>query len=219
MNSQQRGRPRDRTIDARVLTAAVEELAERGIAGFSINSVAARAGADKRGIYARWPERDQLVLDALGTLAAGLVPPRTGSLRRDLSQLAPLVAAVFTRPRLDILQRCVTESRDYPAIYAGFQRDSVDRCCAVVEDAFHESRRRDEIGPTADVSSAAQAFLGMALALATLHPQRDGLSQADQDNIVSFCLAGVGAGREVLDPGPPPALPHPTQRSDQHHET
>lgn len=158
-----RGRPRDATIDDRVLRAAVDELAGRGVGGFSVNSVAARAGVAKRGIYARWATRDDLVLAALGTLAAGLVPPRTGSLREDLLRLAPLVDAVFTEPRMSILARCLAELPRYPGLYEAFRRESVDRCAAAVQDAFHDARRRGEIRSDLDTDLAAAAFLGALL--------------------------------------------------------
>jgi AcrR family transcriptional regulator len=165
-----RGRPRDASIDVRVLRSAVDELAENGVGGFSVNSVAARAGVAKRGIYARWPDRDDLVLDALGTLAAGLIPPRTGSLRGDLLALAPLVDAVFTEPRMSILARCVAELARYPLLYAAFRRESVDRCAAVVEDAFQQARARGETRRELDTDMAAGAFIGALLAARAFGP-------------------------------------------------
>jgi AcrR family transcriptional regulator len=186
-----RGRRRDPQIDVRVLLAAVQELAERGIAGFSTNSVAARAGVDKRGIYARWPDRDQLVVDALGTLAAGLMPPATGTLRTDLLALAPAVATVFTSPRREILQRCLAEARAHPEIYAGFRRESVDRCAAVVEDAFRSAQLRGESDAAADPSRAADAFLGMILTRATLLGDGSILDENEQRAITDFCVSAV----------------------------
>src|SRR5262245_43389563 len=119
-----RGRPRDPELDERVLAAAVTELAERGVAEFSLTSVATRAKAAKRSIYARWPTREDLMLAGLSTLAAGLTPPRTGSLERDMAILLDKIAAVFTEPRLTLLQRCVAEISQHPDLYAAFKRDS-----------------------------------------------------------------------------------------------
>jgi AcrR family transcriptional regulator len=186
-----RGRPRDPQIAARVLAAAVDELAERGIAGFSVNSVAARAGVDKRGIYARWPERDQLIVDALGTLAAGLTPPRTGSLRHDLEVVAAAVAAVFSSPRREILNRCIAEARTHPGIYQGFRRDSVDRCGAVVEDVFRSGQSRGEVDPELAADRAADAFFGMILARATLIGDHAVQGPDEQRAIIDYAIATV----------------------------
>jgi AcrR family transcriptional regulator len=163
-----RGRPRDATIDHRVLAAAVEELGERGVEGFSVNSVAVRAGVAKRGIYSRWPRRDDLVLAAMGTLAANLVPPRTGSLRGDLEALAPRVAAVFSEPRLTILTRCLAEVAQYPELYAVFRRESIDRCMAAIQDAFHDAAARGEARADLGPGLAMESFLGAMLAHFTL---------------------------------------------------
>ncbi|MCX4091027.1 TetR/AcrR family transcriptional regulator [Nocardia sp. alder85J] len=189
-----RGRRRDPSIDTRVLQAAVEELAERGIAGFATNSVAARAGIDKRGIYTRWPDRDQLVVDALGTLAAGLIVPGTGTLRTDLRALMPAVAAVFTSPRIEILQRCMQEAQDYPAIYAAFRRDSIDRCMAVVEEVFRAAQRRGEIAATLDPALAAEAFTGMILARAGFTGPAAVLDPRAQEAVIEFMVGAFGSG-------------------------
>jgi AcrR family transcriptional regulator len=195
-----RGRPRDATIDTRVLSAAVDELAEHGVGGFSVNRVAARAGVAKRGIYMRWPDRDDLVLDALGTLAAGLVPPRTGQLRTDLLHLAPYVDAVFTEPRLSILARCMAELPRFPAMYAAFRRESVDRCAAAIEDAFQDAVSRGEARADLDTDLATGAFLGALLARQAFAAREhlDNLDNLDfHRRLVDFCLAAV---RPVMDP-------------------
>lgn len=68
------GRPRDPGADERILQGVVDELIEVGIAGFRINSVAARAKVAKRTLYTRWPERDDLILAGLATLFVRLDP-------------------------------------------------------------------------------------------------------------------------------------------------
>ncbi|MCM3922955.1 TetR/AcrR family transcriptional regulator [Frankia sp. AiPs1] len=187
-----RGRPRDATIDTRVLSAAVDELAEHGVGGFSVNRVAVRAGVAKRGIYVRWPARDDLVLHALGTLAAGLVPPRTGSLRTDLLHLAPYVDAVFTEPRLSILARCMAELRRFPAMYAAFRRESVDRCAAAIEDSLHDAVSRGEARADLDTDLAAGAFLGALLARHAFGGARQPIDDpAFHGRLVDFCVAAV----------------------------
>lgn len=187
-----RGRPRDPLIAARLLAAAVDELAARGIAAFSTNSVAARAGVDKRGIYSRWPDRDDLILAAFGTLTAGLMPPRTGNLRGDLEALVPDIAAVFTSPRREILQRCLDESRDYPELAMGFRRDCAGLCAAVVEDAFHRARSRGELDPATTPARATEVLMGMFLARALLVDDEAARSATAQQAIVEQALHMLG---------------------------
>ncbi|MBY8861377.1 TetR/AcrR family transcriptional regulator [Nocardia sp. CA2R105] len=185
-----RGRPRDDTVDQRVLDAAVEELAERGIAEFSITSVAARARAAKRSIYARWPRREDLILAGMSTLAAGLVPPHTGTIGDDLRILLDRIAEVFVEPRLSILQRCAAEMADYPDMYAVFTRDSIDRCLAAIEDALHDAVARGEVRADIDPATVADTITGTIAFRASTHPA-DVLPVGRREELISLLLGGL----------------------------
>ncbi|PPJ15682.1 TetR family transcriptional regulator [Nocardia nova] len=185
-----RGRPRDDAVDQRVLDAAVEELAEKGIAEFSITSVAARARAAKRSIYARWPRREDLILAGMATLAAGLVPPHTGSIADDLTILLDRIAAVFVEPRLSILQRCAAEIADYPDMYAVFKRDSVDRCLAAIEDALHDAVARGEIRRDINPGIVADTITGTIAFRASAHPAAV-LPVDRRDELIHVLLNGL----------------------------
>ncbi|MEV6060939.1 TetR/AcrR family transcriptional regulator [Nocardia asteroides] len=185
-----RGRPRDDTVDQRVLAAAVEELADKGIAEFSITSVATRARAAKRSIYARWPRREDLILAGMSTLAAGLVPPHTGTVTDDLAVLLDQIAAVFVEPRLSILQRCAAEIADYPQMYAAFQRDSVDRCLAAIEDVLHDAIARGEVRADIRPATVADVITGMIAFRATTHPA-DVLPDDRRRELTALLLEGL----------------------------
>lgn len=60
-----RGRPRDPTIDGRVLAATRQVVAEVGVRGASMSLVADRAGVGKPTIYLRWPNLRALVAAAV----------------------------------------------------------------------------------------------------------------------------------------------------------
>lgn len=67
------GRPRDAQIDGRVLRAARELLAERGLRAMSLDAVAERAGVGRSTIYRRWASSDELILDVIDD-ALGQLP-------------------------------------------------------------------------------------------------------------------------------------------------
>jgi len=77
-------RPRDATIDAAVLEAALEELRTQGYAGFSLSAVATRAGTTRPALYRRWSGKEALVIDAVAHLADTAAPERTGDTFADL---------------------------------------------------------------------------------------------------------------------------------------
>lgn len=59
------GRPRDSTIDERVLAATRELLVEEGWEGTTIRGIAARAGVSRPAIARRWSSKVWLVMDAI----------------------------------------------------------------------------------------------------------------------------------------------------------
>jgi AcrR family transcriptional regulator len=60
-----RGRPRDPATDAKILRLALEELAENGYAGMTIDGVARAAGVSKATIYRRFRDKNDLVTAAV----------------------------------------------------------------------------------------------------------------------------------------------------------
>lgn len=85
------GRKRDHLLDAKILDATLDVLAEVGASGLTMDLVAARAGSGKGAIYRRWGSKSDLVIDAIAQLKRGHIDlpnlPDTGTLRGDLLAL------------------------------------------------------------------------------------------------------------------------------------
>ena len=79
-------RRRGEELEAALLEAAWEELAEVGFAKLTMESVAARARTGVAVLYRRWPRKDDLVLATLRhyNRRHPLSTPDTGSLRGDM---------------------------------------------------------------------------------------------------------------------------------------
>jgi AcrR family transcriptional regulator len=79
------GRPRSPRADEAIIEAVLDLMAEgTSVEALSIEAVAARAGVGKATIYRRWPNKEALVVDALGALK-GPLPELSGeSIREDL---------------------------------------------------------------------------------------------------------------------------------------
>lgn len=82
-----RGRPRNESCSTSILSAAIELVAEVGIASLTMDAVAVRAGVGKATIYRRWSSKEALMLDAWMSCASSPPIPNTGSLRSDLDDL------------------------------------------------------------------------------------------------------------------------------------
>jgi AcrR family transcriptional regulator len=80
-------------IRARVMPAAVDELARWGVERFSIEAMAERHRLDRAMIYRYWGDRQRLIIDAAVADVEGWGSAAdTGSLRGDLLGLAGAVA-------------------------------------------------------------------------------------------------------------------------------
>lgn len=88
------GRPRDPEVDRRIVDAAVALFGEAGWAGFSLESVARRAGVGKASLYLRWTTKEQLLTDALAARVRNVADADTGALRGDLIELARQLLAL-----------------------------------------------------------------------------------------------------------------------------
>ena len=92
------GRPRNESIDAAVLVAARELLAEVGYDQVTMDATAVRAGTSKAAIYRRYRSKAELLF-AAGVHGAGAEPPAdTGSLRGDLLALGKRIRADMSAP-------------------------------------------------------------------------------------------------------------------------
>lgn len=77
-------RPRSEEARRKVLGAASDLMAERGVASLTIDDVAARSGVAKTTIYRHWPERNSLIIDAVNAHLEHVGTPDTGTMRGDL---------------------------------------------------------------------------------------------------------------------------------------
>jgi AcrR family transcriptional regulator len=82
------GRPRSAKADEAIMNAVIELLSE-GQSGFalSMEAVAARAGVGKATIYRRWPNKEAMLIDAVGTMKGPPIEPPGDSVRGDLIAL------------------------------------------------------------------------------------------------------------------------------------
>jgi AcrR family transcriptional regulator len=95
------GRPRSAEADRAILDAAIEEYGERGLAGITVDAVAARAGVSKATIYRRYPCKVDLVIAAAHTAADHTQPKVvTGDIRTDLRSVLEHLRAVMQHPRV-----------------------------------------------------------------------------------------------------------------------
>ncbi|MFJ4668450.1 TetR/AcrR family transcriptional regulator [Kitasatospora purpeofusca] len=136
-----RRRPGGRAARVRqaVLAAALEVLAEEGVARFGIAAVAARAGVNETTVYRRWGTREKLVLDAmLAGSTEGIPVPDTGDIRTDLAAFARALADYLATPTGRAVARAAALSSDDPGLaeaWETFWQSRLELAGAIVERA------------------------------------------------------------------------------------
>jgi AcrR family transcriptional regulator len=159
-----RGRPRSQEADRAILTAAVELLAERGLAAMTIEEVAARAGVGKATIYRRWPSKGLLALDAfVASFRAEQPLPDTGTLRGDLlDALHAWVLAVTRTPMGRTLADLIAEAQHDPELRAAWRDRVLEPLRSQHRIMLDLAIARGEIPPTVDREVVLDLFFGAA---------------------------------------------------------
>jgi AcrR family transcriptional regulator len=119
-----RGRPRSAEAEQAILNATLRMLGTQGVAGTTIEGVAADAGVGKTTIYRRWPTKTDLILAAISDIVPPGDPPDTGSMAGDMAALAEIQRRRLAGSGLSgIVPRVLAESMSDP----GLHQDFVDR--------------------------------------------------------------------------------------------
>jgi AcrR family transcriptional regulator len=120
-------RRRGAELEQAILRAALEELAEAGYAGLTMDRVARRAGTNKNAIYRRWPNRAALGLAAYRRLVvADQELPDTGTLRGDVLELLRRANRHLSGPAGDILRSLLGSAGDDPQLLAQLRELTAD---------------------------------------------------------------------------------------------
>jgi AcrR family transcriptional regulator len=200
-----RGRPRSEEAGRAILRAATELLAERGLAGMSIEEVAARAGVGKATIYRRWNSKGVLALDAFLAEFQGQQPlPDTGTLRGDLlSALRAWVRAVTRTEAGPMLAGLIAEAQHDKELAQAWRERVVGPLRAQHKIMLQRAIERGEIPAGTDKDVVLDLFFGAAYhRLLQGHlPLTDRFVRA----VVDMIVAGISV--------PPPNGPGPAAAS------
>jgi AcrR family transcriptional regulator len=114
----------------RVLQAALQVLDADGLAGFTMEAVARRAGASKATLYRHWASSGVLMIDAMDATFRPFPTPDTGRVETDVAQLLTAFVALL-------------EHTPFPRLLAAFI-DAAERDPALAALHADLTRRRRE---------------------------------------------------------------------------
>lgn len=193
-----RGRPRNPAAESRILDAALEEYADRGWAGFTMDGVARRAGVGKSTVYLRWQDKDALLIDVAAAQTGGIEDVDTGTLRGDLEALAANLFHHYLDPGGWATLRLAVDAAAAPSPLATFSEKVAERHMLAVQPILRRARRRGELDRDDAIDELVLCLYGsVTMQTLMLSGERRVLTDANvaerAARLVGFLLSGAAA--------------------------
>jgi AcrR family transcriptional regulator len=154
------GRPRSERAERAIIEAALDLLIEEaGVAGLTIEAVAARAKVGKTTIYRRWANKEALINDALATLKRPLPPLAGVSARDDLITLTGAIRPVDDR-RYDCVWNVLGGTAKHPELVRRFQQDVLEPRREVIRSVLGQGITSGEFRGDLDIEVALTIIIG-----------------------------------------------------------
>jgi AcrR family transcriptional regulator len=134
----------------RVLQAALEVLDEAGLAGFTMEAVARRAGASKATLYRRWPTTGALLIDAMDATFRPFPVPDTGRVETDVAAILTAFVALLERTPFPRLLAAFIDAAERDPALARLHKDLTDRRREPLLAVLERARKRGELPDDTD---------------------------------------------------------------------
>ncbi len=199
-----RGRPRSAEADAAIVDATLELIAEQGLTGLSVESVAVRAGVGKATIYRRWPSKEALVEEALARLAeeVPVLLPGQSTVRAQLIDMLEQIRCKSPETLTGrIMPRMLSHASRSPDLFKLFYDQVIgprrDRVAAALRAGVESGELRPDLDVALAVTLVTAPMVYLNMVQAASGAPGPELSQA----LVDLVLSGIAA------PTTPPPLP------------
>jgi AcrR family transcriptional regulator len=163
--SRRPGRPRSEQAEQAIIEATLDLFAELGFEGVCVEAVAARAGVGKATIYRRWPNKEELLLAAFGSLKSPFPEPEGVSVRDDLLAMVKVMCADKADPRKARRYALLLGEGDkYPRLMARYKETVVEPRREVMRAVIRRGVETGELRPDTDVEIAMLTLTGVIMA-------------------------------------------------------
>ncbi|MFV9671436.1 TetR/AcrR family transcriptional regulator [Pantoea sp. KXB25] len=161
-----RGRKRDPALDAAILDAAIEVVAEVGYERMTMDMVALRAKTGKAAAYRRWKSKANLIIDAVAHLKRMQVDldalPDTGTLRGDLLGLFKPSSMQEGERKMRIMAGLASVLSQHPELAEAGNAAIVEPWASANLRLMERAVNRGEVQAGADINTASQVMPSMA---------------------------------------------------------
>jgi AcrR family transcriptional regulator len=187
------GRPRCDVTHKAVLRAAYDLLAEAGLAGFTIEAVAARSGVARTTIYRWWPSKGALAMEGfLEATAPDLAVPPTASVVADMQALLRLFGRLLRGKAGRIIRGIIAEGQSDPETIKAFLVGFVMPRRAEVRAILARGVASGELRADVDAEMVLASLFG-SLQMRML--MNENVDDSWVDRLSKFVLAGCMADR------------------------
>ncbi len=157
----QLGRPRDPRLDAAIADATLQLLAEGGYDAITMEAVAGLAGVGKATLYRRYSGKEQLVIDAVATLAEPAEIVRGASVRDELVARLEAIRRKSTSSLAGkIFPRLISASAENPDLMRGYRRQVLDPRRAAFVAVLQRGVDEGVVRPDVDLDYAVDLLVG-----------------------------------------------------------
>jgi AcrR family transcriptional regulator len=159
------GRPRSEQAEQAIIDATLDLFAEQGFEGVCVEAVAARAGVGKATIYRRWPNKEELLLAAFGSLKSPYPEAQGVSVRDDLVAMVKVMCADKADPRkANRYALLLGEGEKYPRLMARYKETVVEPRREAMREVIRQGIKTGELRADTDVEVAMLVLTGTVLA-------------------------------------------------------
>jgi AcrR family transcriptional regulator len=159
------GRPRSEQAEQAIIEATLDLFAEKGFEGVCVELVAARAGVGKATIYRRWPNKEELLLAAFGSLKSPFPQPKGVSVRDDLLAMVEVMCADKADPRKARRYALLLGEGDkYPRLVTRYKETVVQPRRDAMRAVIRRGIETGELRPDTDVEVAMLTLTGAIMA-------------------------------------------------------
>jgi AcrR family transcriptional regulator len=163
--SRRPGRPRSEQAEQAIIEATLDLFAEQGFEGVCVEAVAARAGVGKATIYRRWPNKEELLLAAFGSLKSPYPEAKGVSVRDDLLAMVQVMCADKADPRKARRYALLLgEGNKYPRLMARYKETVVQPRRDAMRAVIRRGVETGELRPDTDVEIAMLTLTGAIMA-------------------------------------------------------
>jgi AcrR family transcriptional regulator len=189
------GRPRSSASRAAILKAAYQILRERGFAGFTVEGVAARAGAGKATIYRWWKTKGTLAIEAFLMALAPRIEavPHTDSAIVELRRQVHVAATIYRGRAGQLLRELIALGQEHSETSRALRTDFVEPRWQAALRLLRKAQAAGEIDASTDIEVLADALWGPIFH--RLLVSRMPLDRGFIDKLLDLVLGGARVSR------------------------